>query len=388
MEQSRGHKHIGFRARLLILSLGIVLISGCEPIMRDLQYSNVRSCLFPMKMDLTVGRARVDAAKLMKAQTYEGQVQIGDITIHYPHGMGPQAKRVGTAFEEARAEIKGRTGITWAFELDLYLVPVTDTSRGFKLEFPLKGRRLSLPMLVVSNCVLPEWSHGIVHEVTESSMLAALSRHDLILGDYCFGGFALVNETRWFRDGVSDLAGDILNEKIFGDRYQPPPGIYQELAKTREGLLEWDNCDDYSEYPAAHALILLLNDHFGKDVIARIMTEASEERYINGIRLRRAVRRVTGMDLMDFLHDYRVTWLGMDLADGKQVRVLKVYPRTPAFFWKLQPGDVILTVDGKPVISGVWFTHYIAARQPGDRIMVEIERSGERHTYRMKLAAR
>ena len=400
---------------LLILSLVIALLGGCGPIMRDLQYGNDRSGLFPARMDLTIGRAKVDAKKLMKAQTYEGQIQVGDITVHYPHGMSSQAKLIGTAFEEARAEIKDRTGITWAFSLDLYLVPVTDTSQGFRLQFSLRGRKLSLPILVQPGrepFILPDWSGGIAHEITEASMLASLSRRDLVLGDYCWGGFALVNETRWFRDGVSDFAWDITNERLFGDRYQPPAWIYQELAKTREGLLDWSNCDDGSGYASAHALIIQLNDRFGPDVIARILLAASHERYINGGMLNRAVRKVTGQDLRQFLRDYRITWLGVDLVDtdpvpgypslvkeGNQVRVSRVYPRTPAYFWKLRPGDVILAVDGaagasipirrdKPVVSAAWLTHYVAAHQPGDRIQVEIERAGERRTYRMKLAAR
>jgi len=357
--------------------------------MRDLQYSNVRSRLFPMNMDLTVGRAGVDANKLMKAQAYEGQVEVEGITVHHPRGMASLAKTVGAALAEAREEVRTRTGIIWAFDLDIYLVPMTDASQGFRLRFPLKGRRLSLPMLVTSNRVRPEWSHGIAHEITEASMLASLSRHDLVLGDYCFGGFALVNETRWFRDGVSDFAGDILNRKLFGDRWQPPCGIYQALAESREGLLDWNNCAGPTEYAAAHALILQLNDRFGKDVIARIMLAASQERYINGGMLKRAVRKATGTDLRQFVRDYQVTWLGMDLRDtANQVRVTRIYPRTPAHFWKLRSGDIILAVDGKPVISAAWLTHYIAVRQPGDRIQVEFERAGERHTYRMKLAAR
>jgi len=400
--KSPGHRHTESRASFLILSLVMVLIGGCEPIMRDLQYGNVHSGLFPEHMDLTIGKAKVDARKLMKAQSYEGRIQIGDISVHYPQGMSSQAKIVGKAFDEAQSEIKARTGITWAFTLDLYLVPVTDTSQGFKLRFPLKGRKLSLPMLVLPGGVIhPEWSHGIAHEITEASMLASLSRREVVLGDYCWDGFTLVNETRWFRDGVSDLAGDILNEKLFGDRYQPPAWIYQELAKTNVALLDWNNCADGSGYAAAHALVIQLNDRFGPGVIARIMLAASHERYINGGMLDRAVRKVIGEDLKDFLRDYRITWLGIDSRDtapvtgspslvkeGNRVKIIEVYPRTPAAFWEIRANDVVLAVDGRPVISSAWLTHYIAARQPGDRIQVEFERTGERFTYRMKLAAR
>ena len=388
---------------MLAVAGSAILLGGCEPIMRDLQYGNVRSGLFPSHMDLTIGKGKVDARKLMKVQAYEGQVQVGDIIIHYPQGMTSQAKMVGTAFEEARLEIKDRTGIGWAFDIELFLVPVTDTSQGFRLKFPLKGRKLSLPILVIPgrNLIHPDWSGGIAHEITEASMLASLSRRELILGDYCRNSFALVNETRWFRDGVSDFAGDILNAELFGGRYQPPGWIYQELSKTREALLDWNNCSSTSEYPAARALIYELNDRFGPDVIARIALAASKERYINGVMLDRAVRKVTGHDLKQFLRGYRTTWLGMDLRDtdpipgfsslvraGNQARIVRVYARKPAAFWKLRPGDLVLAVDGKPVISAAWLTHYVAARQPGDRMEVEFERAGEHHTYRMKLAAR
>ena len=385
------------------------MIAGCGPIMRELQFANVRTGLFPMSMDLSVGHGKTDARKLMKAQTYVGFVERGDVIVHYPAGMSALAADVAAAFNQAEAEIRERTGVAWAFRPIVYLVPVRDVSEGFRLRIPLrKGRALELPMLILSRgkpFPLPEWSRLIGHEITEASMLASLSRRELVLGDYCLWGGGLVNETRWFRDGVAEYAGDILNTRLFGERYQPPPHIYGELSQVRESLLDWDNCaakvGPDACYLASLGLVQELVNRFGEDVIARIMTAASEERYINGSALRRAVRKVTGLNLAEFLRDYQMTWLGMDLKDtapapgvpfvtreGNTARVIRVYPGSPADKWKLSTGDVILTADGRPVLSAAWFAHYAAARQPRDRMAIEFERAGERRCCRMMVVAR
>jgi len=391
------------------LSFGIVLIAGCGPIMRELQFANVRTGLFPMSMDLSMGHGKIDARKLMKAQTYAGFVERGNVIVHYPAGMSALAAGVAFVVDRAEAEIRERTGVTWAFKPTVYLVPVRDVSEGFRLRIPLrKGRALDLPMLMLPGgkpFPMPEWSRLIGHEITEASMLASLSRRELVLGDYCLWGSGLVNETRWFRDGVAEYAGDILNKHLFGGRYQPSPHIYGELSRVRDGLLDWHNCaakvGPDACYLASLGLVQELVNRFGPDLIARIMTAASEERYINGSALMRAVRKVTGLDLAEFLRDYQTTWLGMDLRDTaaapsvpfltterNAVKIARVYPGSPADKWKLRPGDVILSADDRPVLSAAWFAHYVASRQPRDRVAIEFERAGERRCCRMMVVAR
>lgn len=376
-----------------LLPILAVLGSGCGTIMRDLQFANVRTGLFPSHMDLQFGKGRTDARDLMDSQTYEAKVELNVVTVHYQDGMASLAKRVALAYQHASADVRERTGITWAFEPTFYLVRVNDLSGGFRLRIPLRGREMRLPMLVFRNELLPEWSAGIAHEITEASMLASLERREIILGDYCLWGGGLVNETRWFRDGVADYGGDLFNRRLFGERHQPPSQIYLQLSLAGESLLYWDNCVEkigpQAGYNAARGLVQELINRFGEDVIARIFAEASQERYINGSTLRRAVKDVTGLDLREFLRGYGMVWLGMDVADSRgAVVVSRIYPGLPAEKWKLRPGDVILTVDGVPAQSAAWFVHNIAARRPRDRVQIEFRRADERLSYRMMAVSR
>jgi S1-C subfamily serine protease len=177
------------------------------------------------------------------------------------------------------------------------------------------------------------------------------------------------------------------------------------LQDVREDLLDWDNCtlkpNDSAYYAASEGLVCELINRAGPDAIARIVEAAFEEKRVDGDTLRRAVKKVTGLDLREFLRDYRMTWLGADFTDsarmldaqsvvrtGNVVRVMKVYQGTPAEKRKLRPGDTILTVDGQEPISAAWLTHYVAAHRPRDRIAVEVLTAGKRVTYRMVTAAR
>jgi hypothetical protein len=420
MAQSPGHRLFGSsrgsgyrvqRSAFLALVLCVVCLAGCRQAMRDLQHGNLRSGLFPMTMTLTVGDGKNDTLALMKASTYEGVVTRGNVNVHYPAGMADQAARIADAFEAARDEIRARTGITWAFKPDVYLVTTPDVRGGFGLRMHLRGSRvLKLPMLVNPRGPTfcdPDWSQGLAHEITESSMLNALARRETILGDYGWEGNEIANRTRWFRDGVSDFAGDILNERLFGEGYQPSAWIYQALEKVGPDLLDWANfedtpppTDEYEYYAASLALVRELTYRAGPDAIARITQAAFEEKAVDGYVLDRAVKKVVGLDLEEFLRGYRMTWLGADFDDtshvpgvqslvepGNQVRVLSVHPGTPADKWKLRPGDVIFSVDGVQPISAAWLVHHLAARRPGDRIQVEVLRLGQRTTHRMKLSA-
>lgn len=393
----------------LVLLLAALSLSGCEQMIRNLQYSNIRTGLFPMDMDLTLDEGKTDARALMKGMTWDGVVERPDVNVHYPTGMADQAARLADAFQQTRADVLTRTGITWAFKPDVYIVPVSSVRGGFRLRIPLrKTRELRVPMLVHPGTPVffdSAWSHGLAHELTEASMLASLNRRELVLGDSGGLGIDLINRTRWFRDGVSDYVGDLMNRRLFGERYQPPKAIYRQLMTLRGSVLDWNNQESagqgYEYYGASEALVQELINHSGEDTIARVFRIASHEKYINGGTLDRAVRKVTGLDLTRFTSSYHMTWLGADLSDsalmpnawsialpGNNIRVVRIYPGTPADKWKLKPGDQILAVDGHPVISSAWLVHYLAARQPRERIMVDWLTGGRQVTYRMVTAAR
>lgn len=397
--------------RILLLPAMLICVmslTGCERVIRNLQYSNIRTGLFPMSMDLTMNEGRTDARALMKGMTWEGSVERPDVSVHYPAGMAEQAARVADAFQQTKDDVKNRTGITWAFKPDVYLVPVSNLNGGFRLRIPIrKTRALRIPMLVrpgAPTFFVTQWSHGLAHELTEASMLSSLDRHELVLGDSGALGVDLINRTRWFRDGVSDYAGDLMNARLFGDRYQAPASIYRSLMMRRGNVLDWSNYSpkprDYSYYSASEALVRELINHSGEDAIARIFHAASREKYINGGTLDRAVMKVTGLDLKQFVSSYRMTWLGADFADsapldapftvqpGNAVRLTRVYPGAPADKWRLNPGDQIIAVDGHAVISSAWLVHYLAACKPRQRITVDLLIGGKPVSYRMVAAQR
>ena len=390
--------------RLIALS-SLLILSGCEGLMRNMQYANIRTGLFPMNMELGIGDRSINAAKLIEQQTYVGVAERDDVSVHYPEGMADQAARLADAFHQARADVLARTGITWAFKPDVYLVPVTGMEKGFRLTIHIrKQRTLRVPMLVNPSSPVffnPDWSQGLAHELTEASMLSALTRRDTVMGDYCAGDIiAIANRTRWFRDGVSDYAGDLMNARLFGDRYQPPARVYHALMEVRSGVLDWSNCrrssQEWTYYYASDALVREVIAHSGDDAIARIFRAASHATVIDGGTLDRAVKKVTGLDLQRFTSSYRQTWLGADFANSAQVfgapsivesgnvvRVTRVYPGTPADKWRLKPGDTIVSVDGHPAVSSAWLVHYLAARQPREHITVDLLIGGRPVTYRM-----
>jgi len=65
---------------------------------------------------------------------------------------------------------------------------------------------------------------------------------------------------------------------------------------------------------------------------------------------------------------------GLKVSNGALIRgVLEGQPAANA---KLQPGDVILETDGRPVTSSSRLVNYIASRAPGDSVQMKIDRNG------------
>jgi S1-C subfamily serine protease len=61
---------------------------------------------------------------------------------------------------------------------------------------------------------------------------------------------------------------------------------------------------------------------------------------------------------------------------------------TPAAEAGLQAGDVVTAVDGDAVGSAAALQSAIDAKKPGDRVIVDYLRSGERRTVTVTLATR
>ncbi len=74
-----------------------------------------------------------------------------------------------------------------------------------------------------------------------------------------------------------------------------------------------------------------------------------------------------------------MTWLGTRLdgrADVQGARILRVYEESPAERAGLQQGDVVLRVDDSWVTSADDLIREVRDRDPGDRVLLLIDRGG------------
>ena len=74
------------------------------------------------------------------------------------------------------------------------------------------------------------------------------------------------------------------------------------------------------------------------------------------------------------------------LADTKGVLVASVEPNSPAAAAGLQPGDVILSFDGKPVQSANELPRIVGATKPGTPVTLELWRNGAKRQVKTTLA--
>lgn len=96
-------------------------------------------------------------------------------------------------------------------------------------------------------------------------------------------------------------------------------------------------------------------------------------------------RPYLGVELGD-LTDAKAKELKLEGTKGALVE--RVVPGTPAESAGLKTDDVVVAIDGKLVASGSELRETLAGRQPGDKVSLEILRSGKRQTVEATLAGR
>jgi serine protease Do len=79
---------------------------------------------------------------------------------------------------------------------------------------------------------------------------------------------------------------------------------------------------------------------------------------------------------------------GLKLARDWGVILGDVYPNSPAARAGLRPGDVILSVDGKPMENGRQFDVTLYRRNAGDQVALEVGRGLQRFTVRVPVVER
>lgn len=352
-------------------------------------------------MTITLGDGREDAREYLDAGSYAGIYRLGNVSVSYPEGSYALAREIARSYADAANLIALRMGIEWSFDLDLRIVELPDSVRDLSYTVTLRpDRKLIFPVFIDSRGrVRADWAPAIAHELTEASMIAPRDRKKMVLGDAYSGPLCIPTGTRWFRDGVSERAGDILGLRLFGNRYYPPASGYAKLLQTRVSILDWNNCEGApNHYAAASALIHEAENRAGEFAISQVMQNVAEEGVPGGRGLRRAFEKGAGLDIRTFLETYDTAWLGADFADTRpersnppllsdenRVMITRVYDATPAARWKLLPGDIVVSFGGTQIVSANQLRHQIARFRPGDRVELETAREGQIRRMRVKL---
>jgi putative serine protease PepD len=90
--------------------------------------------------------------------------------------------------------------------------------------------------------------------------------------------------------------------------------------------------------------------------------------------------------------EIRRGYMGVESSDvidgGDGAEVAEVVPGGPAERAGLQPGDIIKKIDGNDVREPADVAAAIETRGPGDKVEVEVERSGSRKTIDVTLGQR
>jgi len=136
-------------------------------------------------------------------------------------------------------------------------------------------------------------------------------------------------------------------------------------------------------------------NRFGVDSVRKMMEELSKEPVPGRRGIARAFKRATGVDLEEFLTGYQTPWAGIVVrdtrpvgSDDNQVRVLTVYPATPASRRGIRVGDVITNFAGVPVRSSDEFADILAKQTIWQMVPVEVKRDDENIPMRLKLIPR
>lgn len=391
-------------AALLILPAAF---SGCKPAGRaysSIQYHNLDVRLVRTTMTITLGSGAQDARRYMDAERYAGACSLGSVTVRYPEGFRATAVEVARAFADTANLVAIKLGAEWSFAPEIRLARLPDSVDSLVYSVPLRhDRKLVFPVFInQSGQIRADWAPVVAHELTEASLIAPRDRRKMVLDDACSPTVCINTHTRWFRDGVSDRAGDILGARLYPGRYFASAYGYSQLAAVRSDLLDWSNSPGVPNYyPAASALIREAEKAAGEDAAARVMSSLASEDVPGGRGLRRAFERETGIDLPGFLERYTLPWLGADFSDirpdrlnpplvltDNRVIISRVGAASPASRYRLRAGDIVESVDGVPVRSVRQLRSAIAAHKPGDLIELDLIQGGGRRLVRVKLAAR
>jgi serine protease Do len=96
----------------------------------------------------------------------------------------------------------------------------------------------------------------------------------------------------------------------------------------------------------------------------------------------RVIRGWLGVQIQTVTEDLAKS---LKMAEAKGAIVSDVTPQSPAAEAGVEPGDVVVSVDQRPVEDNSDLSEYIASLPPGTRVALEVLRDGARKTIELKL---
>ncbi len=153
--------------------------------------------------------------------------------------------------------------------------------------------------------------HLISHELAEFSLI--LAPQGMILGDMSFRWrllrFRFSNGTRWFRDGVAEHLAMLVKADMLGDEEAAAQAEFEGGARLDEvggAIFRWNNLTSADElsrsyYPASRALVERIVDQNPPGTLAAIMDQSRQHKHVDGRRLGRIIKQVTGRAPKDYL---------------------------------------------------------------------------------------
>ena len=101
------------------------------------------------------------------------------------------------------------------------------------------------------------------------------------------------------------------------------------------------------------------------------------KRLLPQLKQGKVVRGYLGMGIVDVTEDVKNAF---NLPDARGALVQTVTPGKPAEKAGIQPGDIIVEVDGKPIANNRQLIDYISYQPVGSKVQVTVIRNGERRT--------
>jgi predicted metalloprotease with PDZ domain len=80
--------------------------------------------------------------------------------------------------------------------------------------------------------------------------------------------------------------------------------------------------------------------------------------------------------------------VGIQTVDSSLLRITRVPPQSPAAVAGLAKGDIIATIDGRPIETLTEFYTYLATKRAGDVVSCVVTRDGQRVQTQVTLQAR